>query len=223
MTTNYCTDTAAGVQKLKEQEAAFGLYTPPYILTEIEDLEMQIREVEGQGAPTPSDAQADSPGQIGILFLAANPSGTEPLRLDHEARVIDQALQMAEFRDRFVIWQHWAVRIGDLPELLLRHKPAIVHFSGHGSDAGEIILENDEGQSFVVPARALTGLFGVLRDNIRCVVLNACYSQPQAQAIAEVVDCVVGMPGVIGDQASILLLQFVLSSPRIWETCESRV
>ena len=37
------------LQKLKEQEAAFGLYTPPYILTEIEDLEMQIREIQGQG------------------------------------------------------------------------------------------------------------------------------------------------------------------------------
>ena len=54
-----------------------------------------------------------------------------------------------------------------------------------------------------MPARALTGLFGILRDNIRCVVLNACYSHPQAQAIAGVVDCVVGMPGVIGDQAAI--------------------
>ena len=43
----------------------------------------------------------------------------------------------------------------------------------------------------------------MLRDNIRCVVLNACYSEQQAQAIAEHIDCVVGMTNAVGDDAAI--------------------
>jgi len=34
-------------------------------------------------------------------------------------------------------------------------------------------------------------------------VLNACFSRPQAEAIAEVVGCAVGMKEAIGDKAAI--------------------
>jgi hypothetical protein len=140
---------------------------------------------------------------IRILFLAANPSDTSRLRVDEESRSIDQALRQTEFRDRFDILQHFAVRVGDLQGYLLRHTPDIVHFSGHGSVAGEIIMEDSLGHSRPVSARALSTLFSVLRDNVRCVVLNACYSEEQAKAIAEHIDCVIGMSQAIGDQSAI--------------------
>lgn len=140
---------------------------------------------------------------IRILFLAANPTDTPSLRLDVEMRAIDQALHQSEYHDRFDIRQHWAVRIVDLQGYLLRHKPNIVHFSGHGSQSSEIILEDDYGKSHPISARALSRLFGVLKDNIRCVVLNACYSEQQAKAIAEHIDCVVGMSKAVGDAAAI--------------------
>ncbi len=140
---------------------------------------------------------------ITILFLAANPTDATRLRLDKESRAIDQALRLAEFRDSFDLRQHWAVRVADLQGLLLRHRPDIVHFSGHGSQDNEIVLEDQTGRSQPVPARALTQLFSVLKDNVRCVVLNACYSGVQAQAIAQHIDCVVGMSDAIGDQAAI--------------------
>ena len=140
---------------------------------------------------------------IKILFLAANPSDTTRLKLDRESRSIDQALRQAEFRDKFEVIQHWAVRVGDLQGLLLRYKPDIVHFSGHGSEASEIILEDNLGKSNSVSVRALSQLFSVLKDNIRCVVLNACYSKPQAQAIAQNIDSVVGMSKAITDDAAI--------------------
>ena len=51
---------------------------------------------------------------------------------------------------------------------------------------------------------ALVGLFQVLKDNVRVVVLNACYSKPQAEAIAQVIDCAIGMNTAIGDEAAIV-------------------
>jgi hypothetical protein len=140
---------------------------------------------------------------IKILFLAANPRDTSRLRLDEEIRAIDHALQLAEFRSRFDIEQHWAIRVSDIQGCLLRHKPDIVHFSGHGSSSSDIILEDNSGNSCPLSPRALSHLFSVFRDNVRCVVLNACYSEQQAQAIANHIDCVIGMSNSIGDAAAV--------------------
>ena len=138
-----------------------------------------------------------------LLFLAANPLDTDSLRLDEEMRAIDISLRQADLREQFDVRSHWAVRIGDLQELLLRYQPDIVHFSGHGSNAGEIVLQDAQGQGMVVPPAALADLFGLLSDTIRCVVLNACYSADQAEAIAGEIDCVIGMTDAITDTASI--------------------
>ncbi len=140
--------------------------------------------------------------KVKVLFLAANPSDTTRLRLDEEIRVIDEKLRQTEFRDVFEIEQQWAVRVSDLQGFLLRHKPDIVHFSGHGSRES-IILEDNSGISRPVSTHALSSLFSVIRDNVRCVVLNACYSEQQARAIANHIDCVIGMSKAVGDLSSI--------------------
>lgn len=142
-------------------------------------------------------------GPMKILFLAANPVETQRLRLDEEVREIDSRLRRAEFRDRFEIVSHWAVRHTDLVELLLRHKPHIVHFSGHGSESGEIILEEEMGESHPVSPQVLRKLFKVLKDNVQCVFLNACWTANQADAIAKEIACVVGMSRSISDDAAI--------------------
>ncbi len=140
---------------------------------------------------------------IKILFLAAAPMKEVRLRLDAEVREIDEKLRQSQFRERFVLEQQWAVRVNDLQGHLMRHQPDIVHFSGHGSHASEIVLEDNNGNSQTVPVRALSGLFSMLKDNIRCVVLNACFSKAQAEAIAEHIDCVVGMSDAIKDLSAI--------------------
>jgi len=141
--------------------------------------------------------------KIKILFLAANPKDTDRLRLDEEVRAIQEALRQSEFRDVYDFRQEWAVRISDLQEHLLRHQPHIVHFSGHGSASNGIILEDMEGFSRSISERALGKLFAVLKDNIRVVVLNACYSEKQAEAIAKSIDSVVGMSRAVSDSAAI--------------------
>jgi len=138
-----------------------------------------------------------------ILVLAANPKDVIRLRLEEEIRDIEEALQLAEYRDRFELVQQSAVRVKDLQRHLLRYRPDIAHFSGHGSEENEIILEGTTGMRQPVSTRALSGLFSALQGRTRCVVLNACYSEPQAQAIAEYVDCVIGMSEKIKDVSSI--------------------
>lgn len=161
---------------------------------------IEIEQVRASGLP-PAAPAAGAARRIKILFLAANPAETTRLRLDEEARAIDQALRLAEYR-LFDIQAHWAVRIGELQELLLRHQPDIVHFCGHGSAADELVLQDEVGQPRLVKASSLRSLFRVFREQIRCVVLNACFSDSQAAVIAEEVACVVGMSGRISDEAA---------------------
>lgn len=139
-----------------------------------------------------------------VLFLAANPKGTTPLHLDEEVRAITQKIRSAEYRDTLQLYSVWALRPDDLLQYLNEHHPQIVHFSGHGSQAGEILLADEHGDAKPVSAKALQALFTTLKDNIRLVVLNACYSKIQAQAIAEIIDCVIGMNTAIGDKAAII-------------------
>lgn len=140
---------------------------------------------------------------IKILFLAANPSDTTQLRLSEEIRSIDEKLRQTEYRDKFNIQQHWAVRVGDLEGYLLRHKPDIVHFSGHGSLSSEIIIEDNIGKSHPISVEALSQLFSIFKKNIRCVVLNACYSEHQARAIVGHIEYVIGMSKEITDSAAV--------------------
>ncbi|MFC1991459.1 hypothetical protein ACFLVC_01855 [Chloroflexota bacterium] len=140
---------------------------------------------------------------ITILFLACNPFGTERIAFDEEARKIDSKIRSSEYRDHFTIEAHLAVRLSDLQELFLRYKPNIVHFSGHGSTSSEIVLQDDSGAACIVPTEALETLFSEFSNHIQCVVLNSCFSKIQATAIADHIDCVIGMSDSITDKAAI--------------------
>jgi len=78
--------------------------------------------------------------RITILFLAANPARTDKLMLDEEIRAITEKIYASEFRDYLKVESYWAIRPDDLLQSFNRYKPHIVHFSGHGSQAGELIL-----------------------------------------------------------------------------------
>jgi hypothetical protein len=138
-----------------------------------------------------------------ILILAANPKATTPLRLDEEVREIDLVLQRAKKREQFDLRQLWAVRVRDLSHALVDEKPQIVHFSGHGAGDDGLMLENETGQVQFVNAEVLAGLFELFANHIECVILNACYSEVQAEAIFKHIPYVIGMNKAVGDRAAI--------------------
>lgn len=64
-----------------------------------------------------------------ILFLAANPKGTTPLRLDQEMRDIAEGLQRSHHREQFHLEQRWATRPRDIQRALLDCQPYICQHS----------------------------------------------------------------------------------------------
>jgi len=140
---------------------------------------------------------------VKILFLAANPVDvTTRLRIDEEIREIGQKIRIGTHQLELV--SEWAVRAGDVQAALLRHQPDVVHFSGHCSPSSGIILEDEVGNRKVVGKKALADLFEILKDNVRVVVLNACYAKDQAQALASTIDFTIGMSAAIEDRVAII-------------------
>jgi hypothetical protein len=151
-----------------------------------------------------SQPAADKPPEAKtILFLAANPQSMTPQRLDQEVRDIREGLQLAKQRDRFVLEQRWAVRPRDVRRALLELKPQIVHFSGQTGAGGALALEDDIGNVQWVAPVALAGLFALFAQQIECVLLNACYSENQAEAIAQHIPAVIGMSDAMSGAAAL--------------------
>ncbi|HWO17196.1 MAG TPA: CHAT domain-containing protein [Kofleriaceae bacterium] len=136
-----------------------------------------------------------------ILFLAANPSGTDPRALDREARSIQVELERSGFRECFELVTRWAVEPLDLIRELRELQPTVVHFSGHGGENG-LFFQTEEGRAQLVAPAALAEAFGAAGASVKLVVLNACYSEVQANALLAHVDHVVGIGGSLHEDAA---------------------
>jgi predicted GTPase len=138
-----------------------------------------------------------------ILTLAANPKTTLHLRLDQEVAAIDEGLRRSRNRDKFALVSKWAVQTDGLRRALLDEEPCYVHFCGHGAGEEGILLEDELGYPKFVEAEALANLFKLFSNQVQCVILNACYSEVQAEAISQHIKYVIGMKQAVGDQAAI--------------------
>lgn len=140
-------------------------------------------------------------GPVHILFLAAN-SRTTPLDLERELERIETNLRMGKERDRLELKQVWAGSFHRLMQAMLDDSPTIVHFSGHGQTEGIVLRDQEDGER-LISGEALATLFEPFRDTMQCVVLNACWSETQAQAIRRHVPHVIGMRDRIPDATAI--------------------
>ena len=139
-----------------------------------------------------------------ILILEAIPHG---LRLDKEIREIEEAIRRAAQRDLFEIRIKTAVRPQDIRRALQEEQPQIVHFCGHGMKDGSLLLEDEGGNDKPVSPEALASLFELHVNYVKCVLLNACYSEEPAMAISKYIDYVIGMNNPIKDKAAIAFAQ----------------
>lgn len=147
--------------------------------------------------------------KVKILFFAADPLSAPPngraarLLLDEDIRQIREKVRASEHRDALEFDYRLAARPDDLLQALNEVHPDVVHFSGHGWSEGLILMDPEGRRPHGVDVALLTKLFRIFRGQIRVVVLNACLSHAQAEAIAQEVGCAIGMRGKISDQAAI--------------------
>jgi AAA-like domain len=153
---------------------------------------------------TPPHTHGSSPA-IRVLFLAANPRDTTRLALGEEYREIDRRVRASDRRDALTLDYAAEMRPDEVAQVVLRHTPTILHFSGHGSADGELLLPDADGRAIAATPEAVAGLFAVLAPQVglRGVVLNACYSEALAVALARHVEWVIGASAALPDKMAL--------------------
>jgi TPR repeat protein len=145
--------------------------------------------------------------KVKVLFFTADPRlgrpKGEPLELAEDLRQIKRRVRQARYGHRLVFESHGAARADDLIDLLENTDARVVHFSGHGGNAGLSLVGRGGQRPHPVDAAALRRLFQTGHGSVCLAVLSACSSKAEAQAIADVVGCAIGTLSDIGDDAAI--------------------
>lgn len=187
----------------------------------------------GAAQPGPSAPPNPGDGITRILMLSANPTGTAALQLEKEFGRISARISEKAQPGQFIVKHKKAVNLTDFQDALIDEKPNIIHFSGHGerdktevktlirrgfdlaenpdqaqeTDSGLLLMDEEKREPMFVGSAVIRRIFKSLIERnkvaVRAVIFNACYSEAQAQAVAEVVPYVIGTTWNVGDDAAI--------------------
>lgn len=177
---------------------------------------------------TPTDS---APQVFKILMLTSNPSDTGKLQLDTEHSLVSRQIQNSGHPSDFPIISKQAVTLSRFTESLHDERPVIVHFSGHGEknihaikrtvtrgvgldedssheeNTGIILTSEDGRESHFVNTSTIRRVFRSMvkrhKIPIQAVIFNSCYSEAQAQALADLIPNVIGTTSAVSDPAAI--------------------
>jgi hypothetical protein len=137
-----------------------------------------------------------------ILFVSSGPDTTS-LKIEEEFNLIKKELDDSFHKNGFNLIGVHNVSSSQLIKLILVNHPIILHHSGHGTAKG-LAFVDAHGQFEIVPAKVISKLFNILKENVQLVVLNSSYSAHLARQLTQYVFCAIGMSGNISDDAAII-------------------
>jgi hypothetical protein len=141
--------------------------------------------------------------KLRVLYLTASSDGS--LRVDEEIRRVKAAVRASTHRDLIDIEHLPAATPSDLLDGLARHRPHVVHFSGHAS-SDMLVFDSGgdtQGPGHQLDASLFARALGAVDAPPQLVVLNACDSQGHYAWLRDVVPFVVSMTASIGDTDAI--------------------
>lgn len=106
--------------------------------------------------------------------------------------------ELSDYREALFFESRMARQLPDLIQDLNEVKPAVLHFSGHGSKA-ELVFEDEHGNTHTLDNEMLGKLLRAAPAGIRLAVFNSCESAAQAQIAVQYVDAAIGMNTMIDD------------------------
>ncbi len=136
-----------------------------------------------------------------VLILAATPDDEGRIRPDKEVAELRERMAAMPKQKRPLSFDHiLATRLDQIQQELVRQRPTILHFSGHGAP-GVLVFETRDGRSDDLKADLLARVLKSYRD-VECLVLHACYTDNVAKACLPYVRCVVGSTAAVDDEAA---------------------
>ncbi|HEU4443771.1 MAG TPA: hypothetical protein VFR94_03750 [Nitrososphaeraceae archaeon] len=106
-----------------------------------------------------------------ILFLSANPVEQDRLEVIKEYKKIEFEVKSAKYGSHIDTKPEHEVSLGELQNLLLKFRPRIVHFSGHGSTKGKLVFQDYSTNKADMASSASNSI-----DNIIIAIYYTFYS-----------------------------------------------
>lgn len=139
-----------------------------------------------------------------ILICKAQPVDMPPLNADFEIDAITKII--AGDTNQMYKPELINATVGeDLEFYLHKYKPQVFHFIGHGvirNGQSYLCLLRKNGETHEISTNVICDIFSRARF-VKCVILNACYSDELAQNLAEFVPNVIGMRNKISDASAV--------------------
>lgn len=181
----------------KEENISATTQTPLLVQTDdgLTDSSNISGRVEDHG-----DHIQNSANSAKILFISANPSPLSKLDLKREYNIIKSRISESPNRDKIQLFGVHNLKITKLQHTLIRYQPDFIHFAGSAEDR-KLILLYDKENPVEVSFDTVTKLLELLSNTspIKCVFVNACNTEPLAEALISYVDCAIGVRGEITD------------------------
>jgi hypothetical protein len=143
----------------------------------------------------------NAPEKITVLLMTAEPDGVGRLRIDRELREIREQVRSSELRDSINFEFRPATRITDVLQHLNEVQPDVVHFSGHGADAG-IALHDANDSLRLLTNEEIGKLLALSPKPLKLVVFNSCDSAAQARVAVQHATAAIGMEQSIEDETA---------------------
>lgn len=138
--------------------------------------------------------QSEGKRQV-ILYLSNNPKRSDPNLLNEEINCIKQRLVLGKCSCSYELIPKNVENLEALQRALLETRPSIVHFSSYATQEDKLVFKNEDGTHLSIDPQALCSFFALFNERLQLVFLNACYSEPQAKAVQQVIPFVIGIDG----------------------------
>jgi hypothetical protein len=128
-----------------------------------------------------------------LLFVGVGGTLNAKLFVGRESREVRNEIERSHLGQVFDVAVEHDVEPGGFIDVVQNHQPKILHFSGHGTEEGHMIMEGG-----VLKAATLAKVIRAV-PSVELVFINACYSEKSAWKLLEHAKAVVCMDEVIPD------------------------
>lgn len=138
--------------------------------------------------------------KIKVLLVGPRPKELAPLSAKEQMRRMLSG--SARYGNAIDLIDNLSTEFMELPGLLVKHRPTILHVVAHGSEQGLLAFEDAQGKTDPIEIARFKKVLAACSSTIklRCVILNSCYMGELANSLTEVVDFVIASPSRLIDK-----------------------
>jgi hypothetical protein len=141
--------------------------------------------------------QVPDDAPLRVLMMAPTPSDADTLQTKREFEEMKGKIRQSGRTRKWIIAKLFGSRISEVTHDLDSNDPHLLHIAGHGSKS-LLWFEDAWGSEVTISKEALAKVLGDMLS-LGLVIISACYSETQAQVIADAVGYAIGMEAPVDD------------------------